>query len=130
MNKLSLEWIPGAFAICRLGSRDQLPEWLGGSEPLFLSVTRTDRELSIMVPQEKVPADVQAERGWVAIRVMGKLDFKVVGLLAGLTGALAEAGLPVMAISTYDTDVLLVKATDVGRAVEALGVVADCSALS
>jgi hypothetical protein len=107
-----------------------MPAWAsGGSRGALLCITRTDRELSIVAPQETIPADVEAERGWVALRVAGKVEFSTVGLLAQLTGALAEAGVPLLAISTYETDILLVKSTSSGRAVEALRRVADIAAL-
>ena len=127
---LSLEWIPGRFAVCRLGADEAVPDWAvaSGSSGL-LSVTRTDRELSIVASEERVPASTRAERGWVALRVGGTLDFGLVGVLSRLTGALAAAGVSVFAVSTYDTDILLVKAKDSQRALEALGVVADCSSL-
>lgn len=128
MSGPALEWIPGAFAVCRLAAKDDVPAWaLTGSE--FVSITRSDRELSIVVPQESVPADVTAERGWVAIRIAGTLDFSQVGVIAGLTGALAEARISVFVISTYETDVVLVKSKHTARAIEALGTVADVSRL-
>ena len=95
----------------------------------LVNISRTDRELAILVPQEIVPEGVQAQRGWVALRVAGTLDMMSVGVLAGLTGALAAAEVPVLAVSTFDTDILLVKSSHVGRAVEALGAVADVSSL-
>ena len=127
---LSLEWVPGRFAVCRLGADEAVPEWavIGGSAGL-VSVTRTDRELSIVIGEDRVPASTRAERGWVALRVGGTLDFAMVGVLSRLTGALADAGVTVFAVSTFDTDVLLVRAGDAGRAVEALSDVADCSQL-
>ena len=127
---LSLEWVPGRFAICRLGAEEAVPEWaLADGSVRLVSMTRTDRELSIVACVDRVPASTRAERGWVALRVAGTLDFGLVGILSRLTGALADAGISVFAVSTYDTDVLLVKATDTERAVEALGAVADCSSL-
>ncbi|MHC4589623.1 MAG: ACT domain-containing protein [Planctomycetota bacterium] len=129
-GKLALEWIPGAFAICRLPATADIPDWAGaGSGQALVNITRTDRELSILVPQDAVPEGVQAERGWVAMCVASKLDMMLVGVLARLTSALADVEIPVFTISTYDTDVLLVKSPDVGRALEALGAVADCSRL-
>ncbi len=127
---LSLEWIQGGFAVCRLGADEAVPDWAvaSGSSGL-LSVTRTDRELSIVADEDRVPASTRAERGWVALRVGGTLDFGLVGVLSRLTGALAAAGVSVFAVSTYDTDILLVKASDSRRAIEALGAVADCSSL-
>ncbi len=129
-ERLSLEWVPGRFAVCRLGAQEPVPEWaLVDVSAGLLSVTRTDRELSIVAAEDQVPASARAERGWVAMRVGGTLDFGLVGILSRFTGALADAGISVFVVSTYDTDVLLVKATDADRAVEALGAVADCSSL-
>ena len=127
-HQLALEWIHGRFAICRLDVRDAVPAWAGPSSNL-LSITRTDRELSIVAAEEAVPASVKAERGWVALRIAGTLDFSLIGILSRLTGALAEANVPIFVISPYDTDVLLVRAKDAGRAREALAPVADISRL-
>jgi uncharacterized protein len=128
--KPTLEWVPGAFAVCRLSPTAAIPPWVSaGARRALFSVTRTDRELSIVAPQDVVPEDSEAERGWVALRVAGKVELSTVGLLAQLTGALAEAGVPLLAISTYETDILLVKSTSSGRAVEALRRVADVEAL-
>jgi hypothetical protein len=129
--KLALEWIPGAFAVCRLPAEAEVPSWasVGGRQGLVM-ITRTDRELSIVSSQDMVPADIDAERGWVAMRVAGELDISSVGVLAKLTGALADASVPVFALSTYDTDILLVKSTQTGTAIAALGKVADVTALT
>ncbi len=127
---LSLEWVQGRFAVCRFGADESVPDRaLASGSSGLLSVTRTDRELSIVAGEDRVPASTRAERGWVALRVGGTLDFGLVGVLSMLTGALAAAGVSVFAVSTYDTDILLVKATDSERALEALGTVADCSRL-
>lgn len=123
---LSLEWIPGSFAVCRLDPGDAVPGWASEScEPALLCITRTDRELSIVAPSAVVPDGVRAERDRVALRVAGTLDFGLVGVLSGLTGALAAASVPVFVVSTYETDILLVKSSDAQRAVEALASVAD-----
>jgi hypothetical protein len=132
---LSLQRLPGRFAVCRLSAAEKLPGWAAlaaaaPQEPALLSVTRTDRELSIVAPEEAVPAAApRVERGWVALRVVGTLDFSMVGVLASLTGALAAAGICVMAISTYETDYLLLRGDDAARAVEALSPIADVSRL-
>lgn len=127
-HQLALEWIPGRFAICRLDARDAIPAWAGRPSSL-LSITRTDGELSIVAAEEAVPDSVKAERGWVAMRIAGTLDFSLVGILSMLTGALAEANVPVFVISTYDTDILLVRAGDAERAIDALSHVADTGRL-
>ena len=122
--KLRIEWMPGRYAVCRRGPDADVPGWALASEPLAC-VTRTDRELSIVARDEAVPAAETAERGWVALRVAGTLDFSTVGVLARLSGALAEAGVSLLALSTHDTDILLVRESDAERAAAALAAVSE-----
>ncbi len=129
MSTLALEWIPGAFAVCRLAPTDDIPPWALSRAAGFVNITRSDRELSIVVSQDRVPLETEAEPGWVAMRVAGSLDFSMVGVIAEQTAALAEAGVSVFVISTYETDVLLIKSKDTALAIEALGAVADVTRL-
>jgi len=110
--------LPDTFAICRLDGDAGVPDWAKGE---FISVTRTPDELSIVCSQDDMPADIQSEDGWRCLRVAGKLDFSVIGVIASLTGTLAAADISVFAISTFDTDYLLVKESDLDAAVESLG---------
>lgn len=105
---LVIQRMAGSFAICRMRPTAQVPEWAMRSSSL-MSITRTETELSIIAQQAAVPVDVRAERDYAAFAVVGPLEFSMVGVLAMLTGALAEAEVPVLAVSTYDTDILLVK---------------------
>lgn len=73
-----------------------------------------------MCEERLVPAEVRAERGFVALRVAGAIAFGVTGVLSALMTPLASAGISVFAISTYDTDYLLLRATDADRAARAL----------
>jgi hypothetical protein len=84
------------------------------------SVTRTPDELSVVCDASAVPDDVRCERGWRCLRVAGAMPFTLVGVLASLTAPIAAAGVGVFALSTFDTDYLLVKESDFARAVEAL----------
>lgn len=86
---------------------------------LFAAV-RTDQELSIVCDVERAPAGCPREGPFAALRVCGTLDFALVGILAGLTRALAEAEISVFALSTYDTDILLVREDALESAVAAL----------
>jgi hypothetical protein len=108
----------GVFAICRLGGDASIPDWATASD--FYSITRSADELSVVCRQETVPEGIRAERDWICLRVSDNVPFSVVGLLASLTGAMAEAGVSVFAISTFDTDYVLVKQKDLAAAVEAL----------
>jgi hypothetical protein len=106
------------FAVCRLDRRAAIPPW--AAVVGFCSITRTPEELSVVCPESAVPEGTRAERGWRALRVAGILDFALVGVLASLAVPLARAGIGLFVISTYDTDYLLVRETDLDRAVEAL----------
>lgn len=86
----------------------------------FLSVTRTTAELSIVCPDDVVPDGVRAERGFAALAVEGPLDFSLVGILARITTALADAGISLFALSTFDTDYILVRGRDLVSARESL----------
>ena len=120
---LALTLTEGTLAVARLDAGQGIPEWLDWSDPL-VSVTRTADELSVVCAEARVPDEVKAERGWRAFRVEGPLDFALTGILARLSGALADANIPVFAVSTYDTDYLLVRAHDAERAADSLGAVA------
>ena len=115
---LTLSILDGAFAICRLDASAQLPEWAMAGD--FFSITRAASEISIVCAQEGVPEDVRCERDWRCFRVEGPLDFSLTGILNSLTAPLASAGVSIFAISTFDTDYLLVKERDFERTIENL----------
>ena len=115
--KLHLDLLPGTLAICRLPAAADSPAWARGE---LVAVTRTATELSVVCAEAAVPTAVRAEPGWRALRVRGPLPFDVVGVVAALARPLAAAGVPIFVISTFDTDYVLVKATDLPRAEAAL----------
>jgi hypothetical protein len=106
------------LAVCRLPPEAEIPEWARPGE--LLVITRTPAELSIVCSQRFVPPHIKAERDWRAFEVIGPLDFNLVGVLAALSTTLAEAGISIFALSTYDTDYLLVRMVDFERACAAL----------
>ena len=112
-----LETLVDTFAICRLAADAPIPSWAGGD---VVSITRTAEELSIVCSQERVPEQVTREAGWRCLRVVGPLDFSLVGLIAALSGTLAAADISLFVISTFDTDYLLVRQTDLRAALAAL----------
>ena len=118
MPSLPLTLLPDHLAVCRLAPDAPLPTWVAG--PGFVSVTRTDEELSITVAQDRVPGDVVAVGPWRALKVQGPLDFTLTGILAALTAPLADAGISLFAIATYDTDYILVRAETLEAAITAL----------
>jgi hypothetical protein len=118
VHPLDLTILPESFAVSRLPASAPAPAWAGAGH--LQSVTRTSEELSVVCRAEAVPPEVASERGWRAIRVAGTLDFSLTGVLASLAAPLAEANLSIFALSTYDTDYVLVRDDGLERAVAAL----------
>ena len=117
--RLSLELLPDTLALCRLDARAPIPPW--AEQPSrFLTVSRTADEVSITSVQSLIPAEVPCEWDYRAFRVRGPLPLNLIGILAAIADPLAAAGLSIFAISTYDTDYVLVKAQDLEAAFNVL----------
>ena len=114
---LTLSVLPESLAICRLDHDATVPKWAAGN---FVSITRTRDELSIVCDERDVPSDVKADREWRALKIEGPLDLAMTGVLASIAMPLAEAKINLFAISTFDTDYVLVKASRVADAIGAL----------
>ena len=114
----TLRVTPWQLAVCRFASDSPLPSWVLHAEADFWSITRTPRELSVVCAEDDLPpsVDEHVERGWRAFELVGPVPFTTTGVISGLTRPLAEAGIGVFVISTYDTDYLLVKAESLDRA--------------
>jgi len=115
---LILSVLPGTFMICRLEPEAVIPSW--ASVGRFVSITRTEDELSIVCADANVSGSIKSDRGWRCFKVEGPLDLSLTGVLAALTRPLAEARINIFAISTYDTDYLLVKEEKLAQAKEVL----------
>jgi hypothetical protein len=115
---LPLVILPERLAVCRLTADAPLPEWARPGE--LVAMVRTSDELSVVCSERYVPPEVRAERGWRAIQVQGPLEFSLVGVLASIALPLARAGISIFALSTYDTDYIMVKEETLDRTVSAL----------
>lgn len=118
MPAFHLSLLPGLYAVCRLDAEEAVPAWAYG--PGFSSITRSGSELSIVCLQARVSPAAQAERAWRALAVAGPLAFDLVGVVAGIAGALAAAGVALFVVSTFDTDYIFAKEQDLAAAVCAL----------
>lgn len=116
--RLELSILAGKYAVCRLAKDAPIPPWLHND--YWWSVTRTADELSVICRESVVPPSVPSEHGWRVLAVKGPFPFDTIGVLASLSGVLARAVVPLLAVSTYDTDYLLVKEVRLLNAVEAL----------
>lgn len=118
---MELILLPDSLAICRLDKDAEIPDWAPAGS--FYALVRTEDELSIVCPDGHPPPGTKFDSGWRALKVQGPLAFDEIGILAGLTVPLAEAGIPVFVISTFDTDYLLVKEALLSKTIRLLSFV-------
>ncbi|MFC4066850.1 ACT domain-containing protein [Actinoplanes subglobosus] len=118
---LDLDLLPGEYAVCRLPAGSTLPATLtaGPDDKSVISVTWGVDELSVICPNDRVPADAVADTAWRCLRV-ADLNLAMTGVLASLVGPLAEARVNIVTFSTYDTDYLLVPTVRLTEAVNTL----------
>lgn len=111
---MTIEVLDGTFSVCKV------PDFSGATmDSGFCALVRTDEENSLVCETCRVPENAAArEDGWRAFRIAGVLDFSLIGILAKIASLLAEAGISIFAVSTYNTDYILTK--DMERALAAL----------
>ena len=115
-NGLELKILPQDLTVCKVAAVSDID-----LDAEFYFLGRTDEELSLVCRTEDAPANTLArEDGWRGFRIQGTLDFSLIGILSRLTGILAERRIGVFAVSTYNTDTILVKAENLDRALAAL----------
>ena len=113
---MKLKKLPWDLTVCRLSSAETV-----NLSADFFFIGKTDEEISLVCPTASVPADTAArEDGWRGFRIEGVLDFSLTGILAKLSGILAENGIGIFAVSTYNTDYILVKAENLDRSLSVL----------
>ena len=117
-HRLKFSRVPGAFAVCRLPSGAALPTWAPTGN--FFSISRTSDELSIVCLVEQVPPEIQHDNGWACLKLHGPFPFSETGILSSFVRPLSDRAIPIFAISTFDTDYVLVKNDWLEQAVAAL----------
>lgn len=113
-----LNILPQRLAVCRLEADEPLPAWAQNGS--FFSITRTAEELSVVCEEGLNPPDVLCENGWRALMLEGPFDFDQIGILKSVLDSLAAARISIFAISTFETDYILVRAAELEKAVSAL----------
>ena len=111
-----LSIVRGELAIVQLPPVPAIPSWLSLDAGPLVSITRTEDEVSIVCPAQTVPGGIKCEAGWRAFKLEGKFEFSEVGILASILNPLARAGIGILAISTFNTDYILVRASAVEKA--------------
>jgi hypothetical protein len=115
---LTMKLLKEKYGVCRLDKKDLIPAWAQEGE--FFSITKTLDELSIVCIEDNIPRDIKCEKDWRILKIEGPLDFALIGILASISTILAQKGISIFAISTYDTDYILVKDSEIDNAIEAL----------
>ncbi|HAS43007.1 MAG TPA: ACT domain-containing protein [Microscillaceae bacterium] len=107
MNQLTFELLSSTYSLCRLEPEEGVPDWVYLSA--FFSITKSKHELSIVCEEFLVPKGITVEESWRLLRITGTLDLSLTGITAKFSTPLAEAGINICVIATYDTDYLMVK---------------------
>ena len=117
-HHLKFRWLPGPYAIVRLAPDTPVPIWAAKGD--FTSITCTADELSIVCPADSLPPDVHSPHHWVCYKLEGPFAFSQTGILLSFVEPLSNRGIPIFAISTYDTDYVLIEEEFAGVTQQAL----------
>ena len=113
---MELKIIPQEFSVCKVLDYSQVDL----NQP-FVFTGSTDEEKSLVCPISFVPRNTTArENGWRAFRIEGVLDFSLIGILSKISSVLADNGIGIFAISTFNTDYILTKTENFEGAIQAL----------
>lgn len=121
---LQLRRLARSYAVLKLNPKAAIPFWL--QEEMFVSVTRTDEELSIVMDQDLIGDHIdelqgaEVFKGFGGLKVKGPLDFSLIGILAEISGTLSELGISIFAISTFNTDYIFLSQEKMDQAIKAL----------
>ena len=121
-QQLKFRRLPGAYAMVRMDAETTVPDW--ATKGVFSSVTRTEDELSIVCPADDLPANLSSGSRWICFKLEGPFPFSQTGVLLSFIEPLSNNGVPIFAISTFDTDYVLVQEEFIGLAQQALGTAA------
>jgi hypothetical protein len=106
-HHLKFRQLPGAYAIVRLAPDAPIPNWATKAD--FTSITSTSDELSIVCPADNIPADMHSQHQWICFQLEGPFPFSLTGILLSFIEPLSSNGIPIFAISTFDTDYVLIQ---------------------
>jgi uncharacterized protein len=115
---LNIRVLPDHYSIYRFKPGTEIPEWIYSSE--FFSITRTQDEISVVTSQTDTETGFLSNRDWRVLKIAGPLDFSLIGIIADISVVLKDKNIPILSISTYDTDYILIKQKDLETGIMAL----------
>ncbi|MGA9511889.1 MAG: ACT domain-containing protein [Candidatus Sulfotelmatobacter sp.] len=116
--QLQFRQLPHLYAVVHLDPNFPVPIWATNAD--FTSITRTAEELSIVCPMDNLPADMHSQHRWICLKLEGPFAFSQTGILLSFIEALSNNGVPIFAISTFETDYVLVPEAFAGQALQVL----------
>jgi hypothetical protein len=117
-QRIKFRWLPGPYAIVRLAPDAPVPDWATKGD--FTSISRSVVELSIVCPADNLPPDVHSQYNWICYKLEGPFPFSQTGVLLSFIEPLSDNGVPIFALSTHDTDYILVQEEFAGMAQQVL----------
>lgn len=116
--RLKLSILDQQYAVCQIQPGEKIPDWVFNSP--FFSATQTYEELSLITEEKDVPEGIKCEKGWACIKLEGTFEFSLTGVLTSIANPLAAHGISIFALSTFNTDYVLVKKEDLGQVIHIL----------
>ena len=112
--EVRLKRLTGIYSVCRLDPSAPIPAWADGEG--FVSISRSDDELSIVCRAERAPDEVKQDSGWACYKFVGPFAFDETGIVSSVIGPLSDASIGIFVVSTFDGDHILIKQVDIARA--------------
>lgn len=110
--------IPGRFGVARLDAKASIPDWFDGKG--LSALVRSDDELTLVCLEDRIPQEVEAEKGWACFRSLGPFAFDEAGIVAALVSPISKAGIGVFVLCTFDGEHILCPKPDFERAKDIL----------
>ena len=117
-RQLKLTLLKDKYAICSLPNDALIPDW--ALTQSLISITRTKKELTIVCKQDIIPPEIQSDLNWRCFRIDGSFDLNQTGVISSISSPLADAGISIYVISTFDTDYFLVKQQNLDQTISTL----------
>lgn len=117
-TKIKLRKLEGTYAIAQLSHNAKIPPWVDGEG--FVTVSRTDDELSLVCLEQRIPRDVKIDGGWTCFKFLGPFAFDEAGVILSVIEPLSKNGIGIFVVSTFNGDILLLKTEDVETALKLL----------
>jgi hypothetical protein len=116
--KICLKQLKGIYAVAQLDHWEKVPDWVDGDG--FVSISRTDDELSLVCLQQRIPPEIKMDKGWACFKFLGPFAFGEADVILSVIRPLSENGIGKFVVSTFDGDIMLLKLEDVSSAIKLL----------